>query len=215
MELKKTSYAGMLDQNGFRQWYKYLKFRTIHRYETEEVSFLMSKPPFYFRDYELLAAGAKITCEDQVVLAEVFRGQWIEQLDFCKDDFGTLEKRIVRVRQEESPGEIGYLITLPWTIKGKDKASELRLIEKKRAVVTEEEKKIRGDIGITVDRLMVCGFFRSGRLALEVYHEVEERCRWSPQLRPRYVKEVLYQQISTRNLTLKMRQGRLHYQEWG
>lgn len=54
MEPIVTSYAGLLDQSGFKQWYKYQKLRAAYGYDAEEVSFLMGKPSFYFRDYEMM-----------------------------------------------------------------------------------------------------------------------------------------------------------------
>lgn len=213
MNPKIISYGGMLNQSDFKQWYKYLKLRATYEYEVAEVSFLMSKAPFYFPDYERLETNAKITDDDQAVLSAIFPGHWSKQFDFYKDDFGTQEKRIVRVRQEETPTQIVYYIAIPWKIKDKDDASKLRVLEKKREIAIREENNLKSNIERVVDKLIRYGFFRAHRFALDIYHEVEERCKWTPQMRPRYVKEVLYQQVTSGNLTLKMCSGQLRYQE--
>lgn len=213
-KLNATSYAGMLDQNGFKQWYKYLKLRIAYRYQMEEVSFLMSRPPFYFRDYEMLAVGARITFQDEAILSKIFHQQKItEQWNFDKDHYGVSEKRVIRIRREESLKEITYFITIPWTIKGNDSASKLRLCKRRRTITTEEESEIRNDIGVSIDGLVMQGFFRCNRSALDVFHAVEEGCQWSPLLRPAYVKEALYQQIGLNNLFLKTVSGQLLFQE--
>ena len=64
-----------------------------------------------------------------------------------------------------------------------------------------------------LDKLLSSGFFRYGRSGLEVYHEVEARSRWSPYLRPRYVKQAAYQKISTDQLSLKANNRLLHFQD--
>jgi len=211
MEPQVTAYAGMLDQSCFKQWYGYQKMRIDHHYEAEEVSFLMSKPPFYFRDYEMLSAGSKLTCEDQHVLSEIFHRQWIAHLDFEKDDSSVFEKRLVRVRQVANPKDIVYHISIPWTVKGN--ASKLTMRQEQLTLTAEEENEIRMRIELALNKLAMLGFFRSNRLALEIYHEVEERCQWSSHLRPAYVKDALYQQIGLKNLILKTKQGRLYFQD--
>jgi len=213
MEPKTTSYAGLLDQSAFKQWYKYLKSRAIYRYETEEVSFLMSKPPFYFRDYEIMEIASKMTTEDQTVLSEIFHDQRTEQLDFEKDDYGTFEKRIIRVQSTEDVTRISYLITVPWKILGKSKTAKLKIQEEKRIVNSEEEIDMLRKVGQISDKLLTIGFFRCGRVPLDIYREVEERMQWSPVLRPKYVKQVLYQQINAGNLSLKTHHNQLHFQE--
>src|SRR5690606_16772578 len=139
MEPKVTSYAGLLDQSGFKEWYKYLKLRAIHRYDAEEVSFLMGKPPFYFKDYEMLEVRSKMTNKDQTALSEIFEGQRTEQMDFEKDDYGAFEKRIIRVRRTEDGAAINYLITVPWKILGKSNTAKLKIREEKRIAGGEEE----------------------------------------------------------------------------
>lgn len=213
MEPKITSYAGLLDQSGFKQWYKYQKLRAAHRYNAEDVSFLMSKPSFYFRDYEMLETGAKLTCEDEAVLSEIFCGNYVETLDFDKDDFGTFEKRIIRIRRTEGLTSIGYLVATPWRLKGKSEVAKFKIQEEKGVIMSEEEADLLQQIGFAVDNLSASGFFRCGRTGLEIYHEVEARIRWSPCLRPLYVKQVLYQQMSTSNLSLKASHGQLWFQE--
>src|SRR5690606_3859074 len=214
MEPKITSYAGMLDQSGFKRWRKYQRLRGAHHYDAEDVSYLMSKPSFYFRDYEMIESGAKLTCEDEAVLSEIFCGQYVETLDFDNDDFGTFEKRIIRIRRIESLTSINYLVTTPWRLKGKSNATKFKIREEKRsAMSSEEEADLLQHIGFILDKLSATGFFRCGRTGLEIYHEVEARIRWSPCLRPRYVKQVLYQQIGKGSLSLKASQGQLQFHE--
>ncbi|WP_257666687.1 hypothetical protein [Parapedobacter tibetensis] len=215
MKPQVTSYAGMLDQSSFKQWYTYQKLCANHQYDAEEVSFLMSKPPFYFRDYAMLASGSKLTFDDTHILSEIFHGPWPKQLDFDKDDLGMFEKRIVRIKLIGKPSAIQYLITIPWTIKGKGNVGKLSFREEKRVITSEDENEIRQHIELYLNKLIRYDFFRLGRPALEVYREIEERCQWSPLLRPLYVKQALYQQISTGKLTLKMHCGQLHYQYCG
>ena len=214
MEPKITSYAGLLDQSTFKQWYKYQKLRAAHRYDAEDVSFLMSKPSFYFRDYEMMETGAKLTCEDEAVLSEIFCGHYVETLSFDDDDFGIFEKRIIRIRRTESLTSIDYLVATPWRLHGKSKATKFKIREEKDVIMSEEEEAgLLQQIGFILDKLLATGFFRCGRTGLEIYHEVEARIRWSPCLRPLYVKQVLYQQINARNLSLKTHHNQLHFQE--
>lgn len=210
---KVTSYAGLLDQSGFKEWYKYLKLRTMHRYDAEEVSFLMGKPPFYFQDYDMLAVRSKMTDEDQTALSEVFEGQRTEQMDFDKDEYGAFEKRIIRVRRTEDKAAINYLITVPWKIPGKSKTAKLKIREEKRIVNDKEEHDMRRKIGYVLDKLWSIGFFCCGQAPLDIYREVEERMEWSPTLRPKYVKQVLYQQINVGNLFLMTSQGQLCFND--
>ncbi|MFB2119062.1 hypothetical protein [Parapedobacter sp. 2B3] len=214
MEPKVTSYAGLLDQSGFKQWYKYQKLRAAHRYDAEDVSFLMSKPSFYFRDYEMMETGAKLTCEDDAVLSEIFCGQYVEILDFDKDDFGIFEKRIIRIRRTESLTTIDYLVSTPWRLNGKSKAAKFKIQQEKGVIMSrEEEADLLQQVSFILDKLSSAGFFRCGRAGLEIYQEVEARVRWSPCLRPRYVKQVLYQQLSAGRLYLKANHGQLRFQE--
>ena len=214
MEPKITSYAGLLDQSCFRQWYMYQKLRAAYRYDAEEVSFLMSKPSFYFRDYEIMETGAKLTREDEAVLSEIFCGQQVRSLNFANDDFGVFEKRIIRIRRTESREAIDYLIVTRWRLKEKSKTAKFKIREEKRETMSsEEEADLLQQIGLILDKLLTTGFFRCGRSGLEIYHEVEARIRWSPCLRPRYLKQVLYQQISAGHLSLKASQGQLHFHE--
>ena len=211
---KVISYAGMLDQSGFKQWYTYQKLRAHYQYTPGEVSFLIGKPPFYFEDYTMLSSGAKLTLEDIHVLADLFRGPWPQQLDFHKDeDFGVFEKRIIRVTQTEGDQKIQSRITIPWVLKRKEKHNDLTLSEEKRLVTTEEANEIRRQIEKALNALIRHRFFCSGRPPLAVYHEMEERCQWSPYLRSAYVKDVLYQQIGSSNLSLKTVNGQLYFQE--
>src|SRR5690606_11950013 len=164
MEPKITSYAGLLDQSTFKQWYKYQKLRAAHRYNAEDVSFLMSKPSFYFRDYEMMETGAKLTREDETVLSEVFCGQYVKPLDFDNDAFGTFEKRIIRIRRIESLTSIDYLVATPWRLKGKSKAAKFKIQEEKgRIMSNEEEADLLQQISFIVDKLSATGFFRCGR----------------------------------------------------
>ncbi len=214
MEPKVTSYAGLLDQSSFKQWYKYQKLRAVHRYDAEDVSFLMSKPSFYFRDYEMMETGAKLTSEDEAVLSEIFCGQYVETLDFDNDDFGTFEKRIIRIRRTESLTSIDYLVTTPWRLNGKNEATKFKIREEKGCIMSsEEEADLLQQVNFILDKLSTVGFFRCGRSGLEIYHEMEARIRWSPFLRPRYVKQVLYQQMSIGRLSLKASHGQLRFQE--
>lgn len=213
MELKVTSYAGLLDQSGFKQWYRYLKLRVMHGYQMEEVSFLMSKPPFYFRDYEMLEIRSKITNEDQLLLMEIFQGQRMKLMDFNEDDYGSNEKRIIQIRRSESMTAIDYLITIPWTIKGN--TGKLKIREEKQLASVKEETETLQKIEHIVCKLLTAGFFRTQRMALEIYRELEEHSQWSPHLRPVYVKQVLYQQISEGTLSLKMNHDQLWFQKSG
>lgn len=204
----------MLDQSGFKQWFTYQKLRIDHQYEPEEVSFLMGKPPFYFRDYSMLSSGAKLIPEDIHVLSELFPGPRPHQLDFHKDeDFGTFEKRIIRVKQVNRDNEIRSYIKIPWTIKRKENLKDLTLCEEKRKITTEEENELRQQVKVALHDLIVYRFFRLGKSGLEIYHEIEERCLWSPILRPAYVKDELYGRIGLNRLSLTTKQGRLQYQE--
>ena len=213
MEPIVTSYAGLLDQSGFRQWYKYQKLRAAYGYDAEEVSFLMGKPSFYFCDYEMMETGTKLTFEDESALSAIFCRQQVETLDFADDEFGVFEKRIIRIRRTESAEAIDYLITTPWRLKGKSKAARFKIHEEKRGVKNGgEEAELRRQIDLMLDKLLSTGFFRYGRSGLEVYHEVEARSRWSPYLRPRYVKQAAYQKISADQLSLKANNGQLYFQ---
>lgn len=213
MEPKITSYAGMLDQSDFKQWYKYVDFRITYQYTTEEVSFLMSKPPFYFADYEIISSAARLTNDDLDVLSDIFSGSTPKHFELGKDDFGHFEKRIIRVRRVEEAKQICYAITIPWKIEKGPKS--LRFLERKRHINIAEVAEIRRRCERAVSRLGMVGFFRQGRFALDIYREVEKQVRWSSQLRPLYVKQALYQQINAGKLTLKMNLGRLHFYERG
>lgn len=204
----------MLDQSGFKQWYTYQKLRTDHQYEPEEVSFLMGKPPFYFQDYSTLSSGVKLTPEDIRVLSELFPGPRPQQLDFHKDeDFGTFEKRIIRVKQVNRDNEIRSYIKIPWTIKRKEDVKDLTLREEKLIITTEEENELRRQVEVALNDLVGYRFFRLGKSGLEIYHEIKERCLWSPILRPAYVKDALYGRIGSNRLSLTRKQGRLYFQE--
>jgi hypothetical protein len=211
MEPKITSYAGMLDQSDFKQWYKYVDFRIAYQYSSEEVSFLMSKPPYYFSDYEVISSASRLTADDLGVLSDIFSGSTPKQLELGEDDFGHFEKRIVRVRRVEEPKQIYFAITIPWKIEKGPKS--IKFHEQKRRINIGEMAEIRLRCNDAVHQLLALGFFRYGRLVLDIYREVEERCRWSPQLRPAYVKQALYQQINAGKLTLKMHLGQLHFRE--
>lgn len=212
MEPKITSYAGLLDQSGFRQWYKYQKLRAAYRYDAEEVSFLMGKPSFYFRDYEMMETGAKLTVDDEAALSDIFCGQQVQTLDFADDDFGIFEKRIIRIRRTESPEAIDYLITTPWRLKGKSNPARFKIREEKWGIISgEEEADLIRQVGHALDKLLTSGFFRCGRSGLEIYHEVETRIRWSPCLRPGHVKQAAYQKISADRLSLKANDGLLYF----
>lgn len=214
MEPKITSYAGMLDQSSFKQWYKYQKLRAAYGYDAEEMSFLMSKPSFYFRDFEMMETGAKLTYEDEAVLSEIFCGQHVQALEFDIDDFGAFEKRIIRVRRTETTTSIDYLLITPWRLKGRSNAANFKIHEEKRITVNDEEKgSLLQQIGFILDELSSTGFFSYGRTGLEIFHEVEARIRWSPGLRPLYVKQMLYQQLSKGSLSLKAHHNQLHFQE--
>src|SRR5690606_18708066 len=164
MEPKITSYAGLLDQSTFKQWYKYQKLRAAHRYDAEDVSFLMSKPSFYFRDYEMMEAGAKLTCEDETLLSEIFCGRYVETLSFGDDDFGIFEKRIIRIRRIESLTSIDYFISTPWRLKGRSKPTKLKIHEEKGVIMNEEEEAdLLRQISFALDKLSADGFFRCGR----------------------------------------------------
>ena len=212
MEPKITSYAGLLDQSGFKQWYKYQKLRAAYRYDAEEVSFLMSKPSFYFRDYEIMETGAKLVYDDEAVLSDIFCGQDVGVLDFADDGFGVYEKRMIRIQRVESLAVIDYLITTPWRLKGKSKAARFKIHEEKWGIISDEEGgNLLQQIGFALDKLLTAGFFRCGRSGLEIYQEVEARIRWSPYLRPRYIKQMLYQQIGKGSLSLKASHGQLYF----
>ncbi|WP_257670672.1 hypothetical protein [Parapedobacter tibetensis] len=211
MEPKITSYAGMLDQSDFKQWYKYVDFRIAYQYTSEEVSFLMSKPPFYFSDYEVISSASRLTADDLGVLSGIFSGSMPKQLELNEDDFGLFEKRIVRVRRVEEPKQICFAITIPWTIKKGQKS--IKFHEQKRRINIAEMAEIRLRIQQTLDRLFKLGYFRCGRTALDIYRTAEERCRFSPILRPLYVKEGLYRLINAGSLTLKMKNDYLRFQE--
>ena len=214
MEPIVTSYAGLLDQSGFKQWYKYQKLRAAYGYDAEEVSFLMGKPSFYFRDYEMMETGAKLTFDDESALSEIFCNQRLETLDFADDDFGVYEKRIIRIQRTESLEAIDYLITTPWRLKGRSNPARFKIREEKWGTISgEEETDLRRQVSHALDKLLTSGFFRCGRSGLEVYHEVEARIRWSPYLRPRYVKQTAYQKISADQLSLKANNGLLLFQD--
>lgn len=214
MEPKTTFYAGLLDQSAFKQWYKYQQLRAAYRYDAEDVSFLMSKPSFYFRDYELMETGAKLTGEDEALLSEIFYGQHAEAPNFNADDFGKFEKRIIRIQRIESLTAIDYLVSTPWRLKGKSKAAKFRIQEEKGVIMNEEEEAdLLQQIGAILDKLSATGFFCLGRTGLEIYHEVEACIRRSPYLRPWYIKQVLFQQMSTGKLSLKTSHGRLRFQK--
>lgn len=213
MEPKVTSYAGLLDQSGFKQWYKYLKLRAMHQYEMEEVSFLMGKPPFYFRDYEMLEIRSEITSEDQLLLMEIFLGQKVKLMDFKEDDYGSNEKRIIQIRRSEDITSIDYLITIPWTIKGKRNPGKLKIREEKRLENIDEEIEIFRKIEHIMRRLLTTDFFNSRRTALNIYQTIEEYTQWSLHLRPAYVKQVLYREISNGTLSLRMKQDKLWFQK--
>ncbi|GGG81458.1 hypothetical protein GCM10007415_12640 [Parapedobacter pyrenivorans] len=213
MEPKITSYAGMLDQSDFKQWYKYVDFRIAYQYTAEEVSFLMSKPPYYFSDYEIISSASRLNNDDQDVLSDIFNGSTPKQLELGEDDFGHFEKRIIRVKRVEEAKQTGFAITIPWKIEKGPK--QLSFLERKRRISISEIVEIRLRCEQAISRLIALGFFKQDRLALDIYREVEKRCRWSPQLRPLCVKQVLYQQINAGKLTLKMYLGRLHFRERG
>jgi len=206
-----TSYAGMLDRSGFEQWYNYVRQRTSYGYEMEEVSFLMSRSPFYFPDFERLEVGTKITPEDETVLSEIFREPYVGKLTFDKEQGGTFEKRMIRVWLEENSGKISYRIAIPWKIKGQENIGHLKLREEKRNVTAKEESEIRHRVGLALNKLIQGSFFRCNRPVLEIYNEVEERCQWPSCLRPAHVKRALYQELGAGNLLLRTVNGRLSF----
>ncbi|MBE8719835.1 hypothetical protein [Sphingobacterium pedocola] len=46
------SHSGMMYASDFKQWYTYLKRRLDNEWTTEELSFLLGKPSYYYTDFE-------------------------------------------------------------------------------------------------------------------------------------------------------------------
>ncbi len=211
MEQQPITYAGMLDQSGFKQWYGYQKMRIEHQLEPDEVSFLMGKPPFYFRDYALLAPGAKLTCEDQHVLSTLFQHNSSTAIEFEKDDTSILEKRLVRVRLKPKTSAIVYQIAVPWAVKGTGNPNKLTMRQERWIPTPAEEAELRKQVDYAVKKLCRGNFFHPFKPALAVYLEVARNCKWLAGFRPAYVKEALYRQIGMRTLSLKTMNGQLVY----
>ncbi|WP_028298157.1 hypothetical protein [Olivibacter sitiensis] len=213
MEPILTSYAGMLEQSEFKQWYRYLNCRISCQYTPEEVSFLMSKPPYYFSDYEMFASSPKLRQNDITLLNQIFSGIEGGTIKFASEDIDVFEPRIISVRHKAERNRSLYHISVPWIVLDRSK-EKLNLTEFKKDTGTKADLiRFLPKLQKTMGGMLSRSFFRHGRLGYDIYREVEYRCRYSPLLSPMLVKDVLYKLIGAKKLSVTNRNGQLHYQE--
>ncbi|GAA4803232.1 hypothetical protein GCM10023231_35270 [Olivibacter ginsenosidimutans] len=208
------TYAGMLTQDEFVQYYAYLSARLKAGYSPEEVSFMIGRAPYYFVDYERMERGARLNQYDRKILDEIFKNKLYEQLLLAKDEFhGYQEKRFIRVNLDECGNERQYCIHHPWLIKEKTKKSNkaIQLVETIRVIAPKDNCKIRSEIAYVLQRLKNRAFFQIPQLPYAIHFEVTKLVSRNIYPFPSELKAVLYQLLHEGKLLLKTIEGRMHY----
>lgn len=209
------TYAGMLSQQELAQRYSYLHARIEAGYTAEELSFLIGRAPYYFKDYESMEDGALLKDQDQEMLAHIFKGTLIEAISFEKDEFyGYCDKRLVRVILFEDMDRRYYEIRHPWLTRNKKRKTNeaIRVYECLKKMIPKQKEKTNRELKYLVTRLCQRGFFKEPKLPWDIFVEVKKLVSRNVLVCPVDLKEVLYAALAEGKILMKTIAGRMHYQ---
>ncbi|ERJ59620.1 hypothetical protein [Sphingobacterium paucimobilis] len=204
----RNSYAGVMYSSDFVYWYTYLKRRIAKGWSSEELSFLLGKAPFYYNDFELMHVVGKFLQNERIMLDRIYQDSTVEPIMPSRKSYETNEERLIRVNIEEGEFYREFELIVPWTFlreerykeDGVSKCKKYRLPELRfKEWFLEESLEMVSDATIDIrnklNRFLDNRGLKDGKMAMELFREVEFTGRHNFKIYPRHLKNGLYNLI--------------------
>lgn len=208
-------YSGLASQEEFNIRYGLSQLRISLGYTQEEVSFLMGKHPYFYREYEEMKDGCDISDQDRLLICAIYKSSFISPISFERDEYGFKQKRLIKGVRNFKNGIYYHSLTHPWLI------------------ITDKERRVRENIPIQYKELPFCieqdcimdalnefrrilsdlldgSFLRSPRLPLHIYEHIR-LYHFNPILRPVFLKQAIYECIAKKVIQMKTIENKIHY----
>lgn len=207
-------YSGLVSQEEFNIRFGFSKSRIALGYTQEEVSFLMGKHPYFYCEYEEMNAG-NISDQDKALLSAVYKTPFSAPLNFEPDDYGFKQKRLIKGVRIFNDGIYHHTITHPWfiIIDKEKKIRENKPINFKELpfrIEQHQQKDAVNEFRALLTDLLESSFLNSPRHPLHIYEQIRLHY-FNPILRPKFLKQVIYEFMSKDKLQMRTIENKIHY----
>lgn len=207
-------YSGLVTQSEFTIRYQCAISRIASGYSQEDVSFLMGKQPYFYRDYEELNDGVKLHDNDKLALKAIYNSTSDAELNLIPDPYGFHEKRAIRGIKTYQAGKIQYCLIHPWDVVNKKKGTR----ENSRITYEEYDYTIPGhSTSDIINRykkailgLLEISFFKYPQQPIDIYTHLKFS-RFDPMIKPLFVKLAVYELMASKHLHMKTIDNKIHY----
>ncbi|WP_316801607.1 hypothetical protein [Pedobacter frigidisoli] len=207
-------YSGLMTQSEFTIRYQCCISRIASGYTQEEVSFLMGKQPYFYRDYEELNDGVKLHDNDKLALKAIFHSTSDVELNLIPDPYGFHEKRAIRGIKTYQAGKIQYCLIHPWDVvnkkKGTKENSRITYEEYDYIIPDDARLEIINKYKTAVMKLLERSFFKYPQQPVDIYTHLKFS-RFDPMIKPLFVKLAVYELMASKHLHMKTIENKIHY----
>ncbi|SHG07197.1 hypothetical protein [Pedobacter caeni] len=207
-------YSGLVSQEEFNMRFGFSKSRIALGYTQEEVSFLMGKHPYFYCEYEEMN-GCNISDQDKVLLSAIYKAPFSAPLNFEPDDYGFKQKRLIKGARIFNDGIYCHTLTHPWQIiidkeKRIKENKPIKFKELPFRIEQHQQVDAISEFRAILTDLLDCSFLRSPRHPLNIYEQIRLNY-FNPILRPRFLKQVIYELMAKNILQMRTIENKIHY----